>query len=306
VTYLPIASAVGCSGILGLTPEQTEHAISLSLVGNIALRQTRVGTISDWKAACAAYAARSGLWAARLAKNGFTGPSDIFTGRHGFIPQVLGRRQGVRSPFSINGKWRPDPLSRTHMKFFPAEHHAQSAIEAAIQIHQRIRFRPEAVQSLTIQCFKVAVDIIGSEAEKWNPTTRETADHSLPYLVAAALLDGHITLEQFHKKRYLDPDVKILLKKIRVVDSKRYSRLYPKWMPSRVIIRFKDGSQVSEEVLRPKGYAGHPMTEQDVQEKFFRLAKNHLSENRMRKLVHKIKNLDRVDKLSSLVPLMRI
>ncbi len=306
VTYLPIASAAGCASILELSKEQTGNAISLAVVGNVAMRQTRVGTIPDWKAACAAYAARSGLWAARLAKNGFTGPSDIFNGTHGFFKQVSGPANFnflKRDLKKVSGK---NGILRTHIKYYPAEHHAQSAIEAAVTIHGRIRFKPESVKRIVIDCFQVAVDIIGSEPEKWQPTTRETADHSMPYLTVAALLDGVVTVEQFQKKRYQDPEVVGLLKKVQVKNIPRYTKLYPKWMPSKVTIEFVDGTRISEEVLRPKGYAGRPLTFGEVEQKFSGMAKTHMPESQMKSLVEKIKRLDKVDKLKTLSSVMKI
>ncbi len=263
VTYLPTASAVGCSYILRLTPEQTRHAIALAVVGNVAMRQTRVGSISDWKAACAAYAARAGLWAALLAKGGFTGPSDIFSGRHGFEAQVSGPLRYNTRP--LGKSWM---IMKTHTKFFPAEHHAQSAIEAALSLRLHIGKRP--IKKIVIESFKAAVEIIGSEKEKWMPTTRETADHSMPYLVIAALLDGDVTLNQFKKKRYLDRDVRALLKNTAVIEAPRYTRIYPKFLPNAVRVHLKDGSVHRREVLLPKGYAGRAMTDAEIEAKFRR------------------------------------
>jgi 2-methylcitrate dehydratase len=261
VTYLPVSTAIGCSYILGLTPEQTRHAIALSVVGNNALRQTRVGSISDWKAACASYAARAGLLATMLAKGGFTGPSDIFTGRHGFEAQVSGPLRFNTKP--LGRSWK---IMETHTKFYPAEHHAQSAIEAALSLRPHIGRRP--VKKIVIESFKAAVEIIGSEKEKWMPTTRETADHSMPYLVVAALLDGNVTLDQFRKKRYLDRDVRTLLKNTSVVESPKYTKIYPKFLPNAVRVHLKDGSVHRREVLLPKGYAGRAMTDGEIEAKF--------------------------------------
>ena len=293
VTYLPMASAVSCSTILGLSPEKTKHAISLSMVSHNALRQTRVGTISDWKAACAAYAARNGLWAARLAHSGFTGPSQIFSGRHGFWNQVSG-------PFSISGKplgsaWK---ILSTHTKFFPAEHHSQSAIEAAAAL--RNQMKGKSIRSILIETFDVGVDIIGSEPEKWAPTTRETADHSLPYLVVMALLEGKVTLDQYAKKKYLSSSVRRLLKKVKVKNSLRYSRLYPKKMPTKVSLTFSNEERISKEIMLPCGYAGRPMSWAQIEEKFNGMARPHLGRGKIQKIVSTVKRLDKVSKLSTL------
>lgn len=291
VTYLPIASAVGCSYILGLNREESRHAISLAAVGNTALRQTRVGSISDWKAACAAYAARAGLWAALIAKNGFTGPSDIFSGRHGFVNQVSGPLRFSTKP--LGKKWK---IMETHTKFFPAEHHAQSAIEAALMLRER-GLASRKISSITIESFRAAVEIIGSEKEKWMPTTRETADHSMPYLVVTALLDGEVTLDQFRRKRYLDPDVRRLLKHTKVVESKKYTRIYPQFLPNQIVVYLADGSVHRREILLPKGYAGRAMTDGEILRKFHSMADPMISAPKATRLAAEILRFDWVGQL---------
>ena len=293
VTYLPIASAIGCSTIFGLNQEKTRHAISLSIVGHIALRQTRVGTISDWKAACASYGARAGLWAAQLAYNGFTGPADIFSGKHGFLNQVSGRLS-----FSNKNFGRPWKIMKTHTKFFPAEHHSQSAIEAALFLHPQVQ--SSQIQTITVETFDVAVDIIGSEPEKWIPKTRETADHSMAYLVAVALIDGTVNLKQYQKKRYLSPAIIQVMKKIKVKNSKYYSRIYPEKMPTRLIVKLKNGKKLFHEVILPKGYAGKPMTWEDVSQKFEKMTDPILGPAKTSKFIDKIGSLERIGQLKNL------
>jgi 2-methylcitrate dehydratase len=293
VTYLPIASAVGVSHIFGLSAGQTFQAVALALTGSIALRQTRVGSISDWKAACAANAARSGLVGALLARRGMTGPSAIFSGRHGFEKQVSGRLN-----FSVSGIGKPWGILKTHMKYFPAEHHAQSAIEAGVALHDRIKNK--TIQSVTVLAFEAAVSIIGSEKEKWKPSTRETADHSLPYLVAVALQKGDVNLEQYRREMYKQPSVRLLMKKIHIAREPRFDRLYPAAMPTRLIVRLKGGDVFRADVERPKGYAGRPFSAMDLQTKFFRLTRSALSLPRQKKLFSQLVRFDRVSRLSSL------
>jgi 2-methylcitrate dehydratase len=301
VTYLPIASAVGCSYIFRLNPEKTRHAIALAMTGSVAMRQTRVGEISDWKAACAAYAARSGLLGARMAAQGFTGPFEIFTGRHGFFAQVSGRFSMTGRP--LEAPWK---ILSTHVKFFPAEHHAQSAIEAALELRNRLGGDVGKIRSVAIECFEVATSIIGSEPEKWKPTTRETADHSMPYLVAAALIDGSVTLQQYERRRFMDADIRALMKKTEVTALPRYSRRYPVEMPTRVVVRTSDGRVDSVEVGKPKGYAGRPLSEMELCEKFNRLASPVLGAPRTARLSDAVMRIGRLDRLSALAPLLEV
>lgn len=290
VTYLPIATAVGSAHILGLSSDQTRHAIALAATGNNAMRQTRVGTIPDWKAACAAYAARSGLLAARLAQNGFTGPENIFTGRHGFFNQISGPFN--LSPRALGPSWG---IMKTHIKFYPAEHHAQSAIEAALRVRPSLAGRK--ISRIIIHCFDAAVQIIGSEKEKWMPTTRETADHSMPYLVAAALVDGDITLRQYEKKRFLGRDIRDLMRKTKVISDSRYSKMYPEALPTRLEIRLLNGDRLRGEVIRPCGYAGRPMTDREVEAKFIRLSSEKLNPRQQDRLKRKVWSLEKLGRL---------
>lgn len=299
VNYIGIASAVACSYIFGLSARTTRHAIALTVVANNAMRQTRVGTISDWKAACAAHAAKAGFQAALMARQGMTGPSDIFSGPHGFFNQVSG-------PFriSLKGWGEPWKIMETHTKFYPAEHHAQSAIEAAVSIYPAIM--DEKIRKVVVESFDASIQIIGSEKEKWRPETRETADHSLHYLVAIALLQGGVNLKQYALKAYLKPSVRDLMKRIVIKRSERLNKLYPKYLPARVTVTMADGTTHTREVIQPKGYAGRPMSKEDIMRKFDDLARPILSEGRRRRLMIVLFSLDRLSKLKSLINMTHV
>src|SRR5207244_12651489 len=92
------------------------------------------------------------------------------------------------------------------MKVWPADYNSQSAIVAALLLREKIG-DPAIVRAMTIESHDSSVDIIGSEPEKWKPETRETADHSLPYITAVALIDGEVTEKQFQPERFTDPKV---------------------------------------------------------------------------------------------------
>lgn len=205
---------------------------------------------------------------------------------------------------------KPWGIMRTHTKFFPAEHHAQSVIEAALQIRKTLflsrngrGIKGEGITSIVIHTFSVALQIIGSEKEKWMPTTRETADHSMPYLTAVALLDGNVTLAQYAKKRFMDSDVRSLLQKTRVKHAVRYSRRYPWDMPTKLEIELVGGQVLSAEVIKPKGYAGRPMSKSDVEEKFNRLA-TLLGKPARKRLINAVWKIDRMKNLKKLRSLM--
>src|SRR5262249_29145129 len=138
-----------------------------------------------WKGCAFANAARNGLFAALLAGEGLTGPAPIFEGELGFMKLVSGAFElpalgGQPGP---QGGATPFMITETYIKFWPAEYHSQSAIDAALQLRPQVG-DPRRIRALDIHTFNAAVDIIGKDPEKWRPRTRETADHSLPYCTA--------------------------------------------------------------------------------------------------------------------------
>jgi len=120
------------------------------------------------------------------------------------------------------------------------------------------------------------------------PTTRETADHSMPYLVAIALLEGGVTLDQFRRRRYLQADVRSIMAKTEVAALSRYTQSYPRWMPTRVTLTLNDGTRESAEVKRPRGYAGRPLLLEELETKARVLASPAIGDARTRRLLRTV------------------
>src|SRR5207248_10962857 len=193
--------------------------------------------------------ARNAVFAAELAAEGLTGPAPIFEGDLGFMKLLTGPFQVAQ----LGGGAQPFMITETYIKFWPAEYHSQSAIDAALQL------RPEVgdvrnIKSIDIHTFDAAVDIIGKDPEKWQPKTRETADHSLPYCTAVALADGDVTLAQFDPSRFTDPALLELVAKVKVHRDAKLSARYPAGIPNRLTITLADGQQLVKEVEFPRGH----------------------------------------------------
>src|ERR1700746_722738 len=200
VTYGAFSTALACARLMKLDPAKTRHAVNIAGVAGAAMRQARVGELSHWKGVAFADAARRGVYSALLARAGMTGPAPIFEGQMGFEKQLGVSLGDVGEKF----KGAPTMILNTSIKFWPAEYHSQSAIEAALFLREQVGAGVE-VKSMTIESHDASVDIIGSEPEKWKPETRETADHSLPYITAIAFIDGQVTDKQFQSERFMDP-----------------------------------------------------------------------------------------------------
>lgn len=286
VTYGCFSTALAAGKLLGLDADGLEQAVNLAGVNSAAMRQTRVGQLSHWKGCAFANAARNGLFAALLARHGMTGPDEIFEGQMGFFQQVSGA-------FELEPEaWGPPSMiRRTSIKYWPAEYHSQSAIDAALQLREEVGGTPE-VLSLRIASFDAAVEIIGSETEKWNPTTRETADHSMPYCVAVALLDGEVGLDQFSDERIGRGDAHTLMQKITIVRDAELNERYPRGIPNRLELTLADGRTLTREVTYPRGHDQNPMTDEEVTAKFRSLARLQLPPDRARALEQTVWAMD--------------
>jgi 2-methylcitrate dehydratase len=273
VTYGTLSSAIAACRLMKLDATKTTHAVGLAGVCNVALRQTRAGELSMWKGCAFANAARNGVFAALLAAEGLTGPAPIFEGELGFMKLV------TREPFDVpklGGRDEGFMINRTYIKLWPAEYHSQSAIDAAFQLRLEVskekgRWPAELVRQikgLDIHTFNAAVDIIGKDPEKWRPRTRETADHSLPYCTAVALVDGEVTEASFDQGRFTDPVLLELVGKTQVHRDAELSKHYPKGIPNRLTLKLADGRVLVREVEFPRGHARNPMTDAEVEQKF--------------------------------------
>src|SRR5208282_1332807 len=198
---------------------------------NVALRQTRSGELSMWKGCAFANAARNGVFAALLAAEGMTGPAPIFEGDVGIMKLLT----GTFDLPAFGGHGRPFMITATYIKFWPAEYHSQSAIDAALQLRPQVS-DVSKVETIDIHTFDAAVDIIGKDPEKWRPKTRETADHSLPYCTAVALADGEVTERQFAPGRFTDPTLLDLVAKVKIHRDAALSARYPHGIPNRVSV----------------------------------------------------------------------
>jgi 2-methylcitrate dehydratase len=249
-TYGSLSSALAASRLLGLDHAQAVHALGIAGTTGTALRLTRAGELSMWKGCAFGFAARNGVFAALLAREGLTGPAPLFEGDMGFCQQVSGPLPLARlgGPEAVD--WM---LPRTSIKFVPAEYHSQSAIAAAFDLRARIP-DPRRIRSIEIATFRTAVEIIGQDPEKWRPRTRETADHSLPYCTAVALVDGAITADQFTPERLADPALLDLVSRTTVVEDPDLTAGYPAGIPNRVKVMLDDDSVLVSEVAFPPGH----------------------------------------------------
>lgn len=209
-TLMGLSAALAVAKLQGLSPDQMANTISLALVPHVPLRVTRTGHLSMWKGAATASAMHSALFAARLARLGMTGPEEPFEGVSGLWEQATG-------PWELTLPAQPGGamvVEISHLKQFPAETHSQALLGLIPRVREFAK--PDEIESIRVETYWQAYHEIAMHPSKWDPTNRETADHSMPYLMAVALVDGTITPASFTDERISDPALRPLMQKISV------------------------------------------------------------------------------------------
>jgi 2-methylcitrate dehydratase len=262
------AVAAGVAKALRLGAREVANAVAIAGTALNALRVTRTGNLTQWKGFAYPFTAFGAVEATFLASHGITGPAEVFEGNKGFIEAIAG-------PFAID--WRNEDLERvrsTFLKRYNAEIHAQSAIEALLDLRDRRDIDPAAVERIELETFQVAYDIIGGgeEGGKKRVTTKEQADHSLPYLLAVALLDGQVLPAQFTHERILASDVQELMQKVEVRPAADLSARFPAEHACRLRLQLVGGATLAAERSDYEGFLTRPMTWDLAREKFEGLA----------------------------------
>src|SRR5437762_1312741 len=262
------AVAAGVASALGLSTAQVANAIAISGTTNNALRVTRTGDLSHWKGLAYPNTAFGATHAAFLAMRGITGPLEVFEGNKGLMDAITG---------SFELDWAQENLEavqRTSVKKYNAEFHSQSALEGVLELHAAHHVRPEEIESVRVDIFDVAYHIIGGgeEGDKQRVRTKEEADHSLPYMVAVALLDGDVSPTQYAPERIVREDVQSLLRRVTIQPDEELSKRFPAEMPCRIQITLKDGRTFAIEKQDYEGFYTRPMSWEKAVAKFERLA----------------------------------
>ena len=279
-----IAATAGVGHLLRLPAERIAHAVAIATVANVPLRATRAGELSKWKGAATAFACRNAVFATQLAAEGMTGPEAAFAGRHGAFEQMGG--EYALAPF---GEEYLTP--RVGLKYWPVENSAQAGVWAALKLREAL---PVAeIAELDIAASWAAWHEIGSEPAKWDPKTRETADHSLPYIFARALVDGGIGVGSFDERAYLDPALRPLMAKIRVHRDEEIDKVYPAKVLMRVAATSIAGRRHDIEIADPRGHPRNPMDDGEIADKFKRLAEPALGKARSEAALEALWNVER-------------
>jgi 2-methylcitrate dehydratase len=276
---LSVALAVG--KLWDFNEDQLANAASLALVPNLCLGAVRWGELSMMKGSATAFQTRGGVFAAMLAKEGFTGPPEPFDGIRGF--------------FNITGSYSPllpvyrdgrRVIEMTAMKPLPAENMTMGTLELMVRNHN---WAPvDEIESIDIEV-SGEFDLHLGDEPKYDPKNRETADHSFPFMVARALVDGEITLDTCSPERIADPSIRPLMRKVHVHGSKEMNEILaqakepgPTPLPVRVRMRTTSGRELVEQLLDHSGCPNRGVTREKYNSKLDLCARDLQPEQRER------------------------
>ena len=307
VNYITIGTTLAVGKLLNLDEVKLCNALSVAITSHASMRQTRVGELSHWKAAATANCVKNAIFSVLITKHGITGPEKPFRGEKAFVKQLLQDDFDEKPIKELENLPKPSKVIETIIKHFPVEIHSQTAVEASQEIRKQIEIKSsQDIKKITIKTFKVAYEIIAKDSEKWDPKTRETADHSLPWITATALLNGEVWLNHYTLERIRDPEVLKLLKKIEVIIDPEIDKMYPQAIPNEIIVEHISGKTISCRINYPKGHPKNPMSIDDVIEKFNRLTKQYLLNSQRKEVINKILKLEELNNIKELIKLLII
>ena len=295
-----ICTAAGVGHLLHLSPEVLGEAIAITAVANVPMRNTRAGELSLWKGVATAFATRNGLFSTLLAAEGMTGPDRPFEGKHGLWDLITG-------PFELapfGGRGGTFRTAEVQLKFWPVEYNAQLVVWAALELRSKVDWRK--LDDVSIGTYTFAFSEIGSDPEKWDPKTRETADHSLAYIFAKTLVDGTINSASFEKAAVLDASLRPLMAKIRVRIDEGVDAVYPGIVSMKVEATTTDGKRYMLEPRDPLGHNKNPMQDKDIKAKFLRIAEPVLGSVRASTALERWWDLQHVSDISEVLALLDI
>ncbi|MGA7359757.1 MAG: MmgE/PrpD family protein, partial [Candidatus Sulfotelmatobacter sp.] len=300
-TLTAFVSPIVAGRALHLSWEQIQHAIGISASRHCTLGAVTAGKLTMMKNTVDPMATQSGVFAALLAEKGYSGPEHVVDGKEG-LTHVFGPEWKLNLlTDGLGDSWR---ITQCGMKAFPTEALTHTPISAVLDLVKTNDLHPEQVEKIQIRSLARAADIL-SDPSKYDPHTRETADHSLPYVIAAALVERKVTPVQFTMEKIMDPKIRAQLKKVEVVADPEIEKVFPALQRVIVNMTTTDGRTFSKQLDFPKGDPRNPLTDQEVEEKFGALAEGVLSTGAQKKLKEAIWNLEDSDSIRKLMALMK-
>src|SRR5512133_3537196 len=300
-TLTAFVSPIVAGRAIKLGWEQIQHAIGISASRQATLGAVTAGKLTMMKNTVDPMATQSGMLAALLAEQGYTGPEHVVDGKEG-LTHCFGQEWKLNVlTDGLGERWR---ITQCGMKFFPTEALTHAPISATLDLVHENDLQSDAVETITIRSLARAADIL-SDPSKYDPRSKETADHSLPYVIAAALVDRQVTPAQFTMQKIMDPTIRAQLKKVVVVADPEIEKVFPALQRVVVTIRRTDGKEFTKQLDYPKGDPRNPLTDHEIEEKFAALAGPVMGKSAQKKIMKAVWDLEKLESVSELMKLMR-
>jgi len=300
-TLTAFVSPIVAGRMLHLSAEQIQHAIGISGSARCTLGAVTAGKLTMMKNTVDPMATQSGVLAALLAESGYTGPKHVIEGKEGLV-HCLGPEWKLNClTEGLGESWR---ITQCGMKAFPTEALTHTPISAVLTLVKDNDLRPDDIAKVYIRTTARSADIL-SDPSKYDPHTKETADHSLPYVISAAIADQQVTPAQFTPGKIMDPVIRAQLNKIVVTADPEIEKAFPALQ--RVIARIQtvDGREFSKQLDYPKGDPRNPLTDEEVEEKFEALAEPVMSRDARRRAMDAIWNLEKQSSVAEVMKLFK-
>jgi len=300
-TLTAFVSPIVAARMLHLDCSKMQHAIGISASARATLGAVTAGKLTMMKNTVDPLATQSGVLAALLAEKGYSGPEHVIDGKEGLV-HCFGPEWKLNIlTDGLGESWR---ITQCGMKAFPTEALTHTPISATLALVKDNDLKPDGVAKVHIRTTARGADIL-SDASKYDPHTKETADHSLPYVIAAAIADRQVTPLQFTMEKIMDPTIRAQLNKIVVVADAEIEKVFPALQRVVVTVQTTDGREFTKQLDYPKGDPRNPLTDKEVEEKFESLAEPVMTSAARRRAMEAIWNLDKQASVTDLMKMFR-
>ncbi len=299
-TLTQLVSPVAAGRMLGLSEEEIVAAIGISGSSHFTLGGVVAGHLTNMKNAADPFAVEAGVRAALLASKGYTGPVEVFEGKEGLF-EVLDKVKWDRDVLT-KGLGEKFLINQCGYKAFPTEALTHQPITAALEVMQENNLDPKEVEEILVETTTRGADIL-SDPSKYKPTTKETADHSLPYCIAVAVAKGNVLPSDFEEDALRDPLVLSLLDKIKVIANPEIDALFPKVKRAIVTIKTPQGEFKKQEDFA-KGQPERPLSEEELVSKFKANSEKKISPSGMEDIIKATQGLENIDEIGEYMKLL--
>jgi 2-methylcitrate dehydratase len=298
-TLTAFVSPIVAGRMLDLPWEQIQHAVGISASRHATLGAVTAGKLTMMKNTVDPMATQSGVLAALLAEKGYTGPGHVIDGKEGIV-HCLGPEWDLDVlTEGLGESWR---IERCGMKAFPTEALTHTPISAVLDLVVGNDLSADDVATVRIRSTARSADIL-ADPSKYDPRSKETADHSLPYVIAAAIADRQVTPLQFTQAKIMDPTIRAQLQKVKVVADPEIEKVFPALQRADVEVLTTDGRTFSTRLDFPKGDPRNPLTDAEIEAKFRALAAPVMTEEASGRLMDAVWNLEELASVTELMEL---